>query len=36
MVVICAWCKRYLYWQPGAGVSHGICQDCKKKHEPAA
>lgn len=24
----CAWCKSYLGWRPGEGISHGICPDC--------
>jgi hypothetical protein len=31
-VVVCAWCSRYLGIMRGvAGVSHGICLDCKTR-----
>ena len=36
LVVQCAWCKKdiQLSWTPGdAGISHGLCQDCKEKME---
>ena len=32
MIVICAWCKKYLNSQPGpTEISHGICARCKQK-----
>jgi hypothetical protein len=32
--IICAWCRRYIGRTEGAGVSHGICPQCKVRHFP--
>jgi hypothetical protein len=33
MEIICAWCGLHLGWTSGEGVSHGICDKCKKEME---
>ncbi len=31
MQIICGWCGKHLGTKPGEGVSHGICEACKRK-----
>jgi hypothetical protein len=31
MIIICAWCNKWLGLKKGNGISHGICKKCADK-----